>query len=544
MTGARSRAGEDRVSPEDAASDLTLRGYLAVLRRRAWLVVTVAATCAGVVLGAAAVRDEVYEADAQLVLRESLTDRVFNATSGRAVFHPDRIALTEVALLESDRVEQEVARALDRTPPEVEATLAEDADVVTATVRSEDPQLAARAANAYAEAFIEVRRSEDEAAALDAVEELQAEIDALQERIDALALDPSRASERASLVSQQSAFRSELDELRVQAAIGSGGAAILNAAVEPTDPVSPKPARDTVIALLLGLVLGVALAFVVDHFDDSVRTVDDLERAVPGVPIIGAVPHVGAWRVSADSPVVALDDPGARATEAFRAVRTALDFLATEHGHRVFMITSAAAGEGKSAVAANLGVLFARAGLRTAVVDADLRRPRLHRFFDVPHAPGFTSVVLGDEPVSAAYVPIEGVEGLVVLPVGPRQPLPSEVLASPRSGEVLRRLAAEFDVVLVDAAPTVPVTDAVVLTRWVDAVVLVVRAHQADRRNVQRAVALLEQAQVPIAGVILNDQRGSEFESVDGYGSSPSAWEAPIGSERRRPRTAPDPVDA
>jgi non-specific protein-tyrosine kinase len=203
------------------------------------------------------------------------------------------------------------------------------------------------------------------------------------------------------------------------------------------------------------------------------------------------------------------------------SLRTSLQFLGLDRPLKIIQITSASAGEGKTTTIANLGVVLARAGQRVVIVSCDLRVPRVHLFFDQSNEVGFTSVLLGQCPLSAAIQPVAGQPGLVVLPSGPPPPNPAELLSTPRASEVLRSIASNCDVVLVDSPPTLPVADARVLSRAVDATLVVARAGKTSRRSLGRAIEVLREVGAPLVGTVLNglqQRHGDTYSIAYGYG--------------------------
>ena len=228
-----------------------------------------------------------------------------------------------------------------------------------------------------------------------------------------------------------------------------------------------------------------------------------------------SVPLVPTWKNKHDSMLVTVTAPHSPAAEAYRALRTSVQFLAVDHPSAVVQFTSPSAKEGKTTTIANLGVALAEAGLRTVLVDADLRRPRLHKFFEIGNAVGFTSVLSGDAPLSRAIQPVAGNPLLAVLPSGPVPHDPSAMLASARAAELLRAVAEECDFVLVDSPPVLPVTDAAIVAGLVEGTVLVVSASFTTRRDTRRAVEQLAQVGAPIIGCVLNSL---DLEAGYGYG--------------------------
>jgi capsular exopolysaccharide synthesis family protein len=244
-------------------------------------------------------------------------------------------------------------------------------------------------------------------------------------------------------------------------------------------------------------------------------------------------------------------NPNSAAAEAYRTVRTNLQFLDLEHPIHSLQVTSANAVEGKTTTLANLAVTVAKTGQRVIVVCCDLRRPRLHEFFDVSHDIGFTSVLLGEVPLSQALQP-SGTDGrLFVLPSGPPPPNPSELLASRRAAELFELLAGRADLLLIDSPPVLPVTDALVISGFVDATLVVGTAGVTAKRGLHAAVTALRQVDAPLIGSVLNGIGASEAEAY-GYGGytygytvdEPSQTPRRVGSPAngtKRPRKAVTP---
>jgi capsular exopolysaccharide synthesis family protein len=271
--------------------------------------------------------------------------------------------------------------------------------------------------------------------------------------------------------------------------------------------------RNGILALLLGLTLGVGAAFLIEFLDDSIKTKDQLERLSGGLPVLALLPTVDDWKSGSEPRLVALSDPSSPAAEAYRSLRTSLQFLGIDRAPRVFQVASANTGEGKTTTTANLAVVLARSGQRVVMVDCDLRRSRLHQFAGLSEEVGFTSVFVGNVALADAVQQVAGVENLFLLAAGPRPPNQSELLGSQRTAEIFAQLQDSFDVVVVDCPPVLPVTDASALSAWVDATIVVARAGLTPRTDFRRALELLRQVGAPLVGTVLN-----EVEAADGYG--------------------------
>jgi capsular exopolysaccharide synthesis family protein len=239
---------------------------------------------------------------------------------------------------------------------------------------------------------------------------------------------------------------------------------------------------------------------------------------VPGLGVLGLIPQVSDWKAKEKSRVMSLTEPSSPTAEAYRILRTSIQFLSLDRRIRILQVTSANAQEGKTTTLANLAVAFANSGLRTVAVCCDLRRPRVHEFFNLGNAVGFTSVLLGNVGLTQALQPVQGQERLLLLASGPLPPNPAELLATSRTAELFRTLAGQADVVLIDSPPVLPVTDALVLSQWVDSTLFVGSAGLTTRKAAARAVEMLQQVNAPLAGAVLNGVTNAS--GYAGYASS------------------------
>jgi capsular exopolysaccharide synthesis family protein len=512
------------VHPTEATSELGLRDYLRIVARRKQIIVIVVlvVTVPAVVL--ALLKTPQYEGAAEILLQQRTSETLFDPNSGVRA-DPARELQNEIRILSSAPVRTEV-RARVGSAPKVSASAIGSTDLIRVAARSNDPSRAALLANTYANAYIDIRRKQSVDDVLAASQQIQGKISDLQKQIDSA----PAGSQKDSLVQTQAGFKQQLDQLQVAGALKQGGAQLVTPAVVPSSPVEPQPIKTGAIALFFSLILGLGLAFLREFLDDSVKSKDDFERVASGVPVLGLIPVVSAWRGREDAYLVSIEDPTSPAAEAYRTLRTSIQFLGLDQPMRTLQVTSANPQEGKTTTLANLAVALARSGSTVAIVCCDLRRPRVHEFFGLQNEVGFTSVLLGKVPLAGAMQEVPDQARLSLLASGPLPPNPSELLSSKRTVEVFGSLQAEYDIVLIDAPPVLPVTDALVLSGRVDATLLVAVAGATTRKEAARAVELLRQVDAPLVGAVLN---GVDTEGSYGYAYQSYRYESPVG--RREP---------
>lgn len=487
-------------------TELTLRDYLQLLRRRIWIVV--AAFTVVVVATAlwSALQTPLYRSNARVLINQANATEIFDTQSTQNSTFADRLAANEVALIESQLV-AEVAQAELGYSARVNATAQTRADVISITAIDPDPLIAQEIVQTFAESYLDVRRDQF-------VSERIAIAQRLEESIAAVDAELASAStaEVGRLQAQRDLLADEFDRLSLSADLSnSSNARILDNASLPARPFSPQIFRNLVLGAALGLLAGVGAALLVESLDRSVRSRQVIESLTPGVPSLVAIPTI---RSGKELPTLA--DVGGREAETFGTLRAALEFTSVDRSIRVLQVTSAGASAGKTTVAANLAVSMAQAGQTVAIVDGDLRRPRLHTIFGLEQVPGLTSAILGRETLNSSARELRLDNGrLRVYPSGPIPPGPAELLGSKRAGDVIEALKNSFDVLIVDSPPVLPVADSLVISRFADATILVANARRTRRDDLQASFEALVQADANVIGTVLNQASGS---STYGYG--------------------------
>ena len=511
----------------------TLRDYLHVVQRRKWIILQ-----AVVLVPLAAVlfslhQQSLYQAQAQVLLSaQNLAAQLTNTQSTGINLQPDRIAQTQAGVARvpaiAARVVQNVPRAnltVDELLGSSSVTTSPNADLLTFSVTNHDPALARKLVDAYAKQYTIYRRQLDTAA-------IQTALKSVNARIRELRRGGGRGALYASLVERQ-------QTLATMQALQTSNAVVVKRA-DKAAQVQPKPTRNGILGLALGIVLGLGLAFLWEALDTRVRRAEEIGERLGGLPLLARIPVPGR-RLRSDKKLVMLEQPAGPQAEAFRMLRTNLDFVALDRDVKVIMVTSAVEQEGKSTTIANLAVALARAGQRVALVDLDLRRPFIDKFFGL-EGPGVTQVALGHASLDEALVRIAiaepGAEAtaangngngngkrngrgsllrgiLEVLPSGPIPPDPGEFVGTHALAEILAELRERADVVLIDAPPALHVGDALRLSSRVDAILLVARMKIVRRHTLAELARQVATVPTPVLGFVVT---GAEEEEGYGYG--------------------------
>lgn len=447
---------------------MELRDYLFILTKRWILVISILVLVTGLAASAALfLVAPSYQARAQLfVSTNSDTSNSQQLLQG-STFSEDRVKSYADLATSPDVLGQVIADlALDRSVEQIAGAVSARAPVDTVlidiTVEDRSPDLAAALANAVA-----------------------TQLSATIEKIETpLSGGPSPI--RATIVRKASA---------------------------PPQPVSPNLTVYLAVGLMSGLLLSVGLAMLLEKLDTSVKSSADLAR-VTGLPVLATVVRDN----TGDEPIVR-DDAHSRRSEAYRQLRTNLQFASIDEKPRIVAVTSAVEGEGKSSIAGNLAMTLAQAGIRVCLVDADLRRPSVADYFGLVGEAGLTTVLIGNSELSDVIQPVA--PNFDAITSGAIPPNPSELLASERTRALMSELASTFDMVIFDCPPTLPVADATVLANAVDGVLFVVRVGRTTKHQAEVAIRGLEQVKARMLGVVLNmAPAGARGGAYYGYGYS------------------------
>jgi succinoglycan biosynthesis transport protein ExoP len=515
----------------DSAS---LRNYLRIVRRRKWIILQAVILVPVAAYLVSAHRQPLYRASAEVLLANQNLASSLSGLPDASASQPDRNAETQAGLARVPEIARRVVAAaglrgspldfLSRSGVSGQG----NSDLLRFWVVDKNPDQAARLASVYASQFRDYRRELDTTGLAQARGEVLRRIARLRV---ARQLDSGLY---ARLVDKE-------QQLATMATLQTSNVLVVGPA-DHAQTIRPRPKRDAALGLALGVLLGIGLALMREALDTRPHSAEEIGDRL-GFSLLGRLPRPPRKFRAAGRLLTAAH--GGPQGEAFRMLKTNLEFVNLERNCRSIMITSAVKGEGKSTTAANLAVTIARAGRRVALVDLDIRKPTLHRFFDLEGKPGIMDVALGkvalDEaltrltlPAADGEVPAAPANGngqngaagfLDVLVAGTVPPNPGEVVGSASVGQILMQLRADFDLVLVDSPPLLHVGDALALSTNVDGILLVTRLNVIDHRMLGELARLLEKSPAETLGFVLTDALADEdygYGSGYGYGSSGS----------------------
>jgi capsular exopolysaccharide synthesis family protein len=359
--------------------------------------------------------------------------------------------------------------------------------------------------------FIETQLDELEASILETGDQIRDKQESLADTNGARQIDLLQG-QIASLQAKQTTLQANYASLLANTSRGAiNSINVIEAAALPRTPVGPGISSSVIAAAAIGFILATAAAYLIEYIDDSIVSPDDIAR-VTSVPTLA-----GIARIEEDDEggkLIALSEPRSPTTEAYRVLRSGIQFSSVDNPNQArLMVTSANPSEGKSLTVANLAIVMAQAGLNVLVLDADLRRPVQHKTFRIAQKGGLTNLLLeidlsaNDTEILAAMkraIQPTQVEGLHLLTSGPIPPNPSELLGSAKMEMIVNVLARQYDYVVIDSPPVLAVTDAAVLSRRVEGVLLVIDAGSTRRGHLKQAAEQLEGANANLIGVVLN----------------------------------------
>lgn len=514
-----------------------LRDHVRVLRRRMWLILASIALITGCAVFLSLRQPPLYQASSQVLLKyQNLAANLTGIQDFSGVYQdPTRIAETQTKIATSPDVAKLTIKAVGltgMTPGEflshAAVSVEPDSDILDFSFTDRSPGRAARVATEFARQYIVHREELDTAAISLARSEAEQRITEL------------KAANQTNTPLYERLVESD-QQLRTMEALQTANASVLRQA-NGAAKIQPRPVRNGMLGFFLGLLLGLGVAFFREALDTRLRSASEVGERL-GLPLLARLPEPPRT-LRTKQRLVMRDKPQSGQAEAFRMLRTNLEFVNLERGARTIMVASALQGEGKTTTASNLAVALARAGRRVVLVDLDLRRPMLHTYFELGIQPGLTDVALGhvrlDQAIArVALTPIDAkndgadgaadpgspaltngrakVDGLLeVLPAGLIPPDPGEFVNTHALTELLRELRERADVVIIDTPPLLSVGDTMVLSAHVDAMIVVARLSLIRRPSITELRRVLDNCPASKLGFVLT---AADLEEGYGYGT-------------------------
>jgi non-specific protein-tyrosine kinase len=466
----------------------------------------------------------VYQASTTLMVGQSIQATVLDS---REIQTSEQLALTYASIARRQPVLQSVVDRLSlddtwqRLKSRVKVAPVEGTQLLEITVEAGSPEEARVTADEVAHQLIllsptastDREKDENQRFVRQRLEDLQTRIEAGQVRREEL-----EAAMTGSLSAEQvQALQAEINTLenliteweqsftQLLTFVASEKSPNYLAVVEPAqadfEPVRPHVNLNTLLAGVTGLFLALGFIFLAEYLDNTLKSADDLSQSL-GLTVLGSIGRIDGKYYQ--DKVIASQDPFSPVSEAYRMIRSNIQFMSVDRPAKIIMVTSPTPGEGKSTTVANLGVVMAQAGLKTIIIDADLRRPTQHQVFQVPNLGGLTDLLCSPELEINGHLRSTSVPNLQLITCGVLPPNPSELLGSQRLGQLLASLNEMADVVILDSPPAVAVADAAVLSNRVDGVVLVTQAGKTRREVARQAISNLKQAGANVFGAVLN----------------------------------------
>ena len=501
---------------------MELRQYFNIIWKWLWLIVLAMLIAAGASYLASRAAMRIYQTKTTLLVGQGTQNVNLNSYD---LYIGQQLAQTYAELVRREPVLKGVVETLGLNRDwtslagQVSARAVPNTQLVEVSVVDSDPYRAKVIADAVAQQLIRQSPANPNALSPDQAKFTKAQLEDLQQKIqnaqtdsDQLhqELDASNSARQIQNLNNQIALLDQrvTDWQKTYSQLlltqGTNSVAALNVLEEatiPTYPISPNTKMNVLLAAVLGLVLAVAGAFLVEYLDDTIKTSEDVMRAT-NLPILGAITRIDGENYP--DKLIAVRQPLSPTVEAYRIVRTNIQFSSIDRPARTLMITSPNPSEGKSVMIANLGVVMAQSGMKVIIVDTDMRRPVQHRIFNLPNRDGMSDAVIRSQVNVTDHLQETGIENLRLMSSGSLPPNPAELLGSERMLYIIEELKKISDIVLFDSPPTLVVADAAILGSRTDGVLLVTDSGNTRTTEARRAVEELRRVRVNLLGVVLN----------------------------------------
>ena len=495
-----------------------IRNYLAVLLHSAWLLALITILFGVFTYIVSARTTPVYEAKTTVLINEAPSSFSNEYT---AILTSERLARTYSELLTKgpflDGVIERLSLEVDREDLAdiIDVQLVRDTQLIEVRVENTSPTLAAFIADTLVDEFItqnqelQASRYADSKASLEAqLTEVDTQIQETSSALTALDDDLENQPERDRLSTNLAQYRQtyagllqSYEEIRVAEAQTTSNIVQVDPATVAEDPVRPRTLLNTILAAMVGFMIAVGVVFMREALDDTVKGPDDITTRL-GLPVLGLIARA---QPNGEAGPITAAQPRSPVSEAFRTLRTNIQFASVDKPLRTLLVSSPTPEDGKTTVSSNLGVVLSQAGQQVVMIDADLRRPRLHERMGVSNRTGLSNLFVQETITLDGIARETQADGLRVIPTGPLPPNPAELVSSQKMNDILAALNEEWDMVVIDSPPVMAATDAAVLASRVDGVLLVVKPGSTKLGACEQTVEQLRRSGANVLGVVLND---------------------------------------
>lgn len=528
-----------------------LRRYMGMLWRWAWLLALSTVLGAGAAYLVSIRMTPVYQASTTVLINEAPATR---STDYASLVLSERLAQTYAELMVKAPVLEEVINrlqlpyAVTSLKKVVQVQPVRDTTLIEVRVEDADPHRAAEIANTLVAVFAEQNRALQAArydASKQSLREQMAQIEAqIREADTALAAlgdveDVQRDRLEANIAQYRQTYASLLqsyEQIRVAEAQTTASVVQAELASAPGQPIRPRTRNNTALAGVVGLMIAAGIVFLIETLDDTLRTAEQVAREL-GLPVLGII----ATHTVPEGQPISAAKPRSLASEDFRSLRTNIQYASVDRSIRSLLVTSPSPSEGKSTVASNLAIVLAQSGSKVALIDADLRKPNVHKVLGLPNRLGLSNLFVQTSPLLNGHMQPTVTPNLAALTSGALPPNPSELLGSEKMFRILGHIHESVDMIIVDSPPVLAVTDSAVLGPRVDGVILVLKPGATKLAAARHAVDQLRRVGARILGVVLNEvETGRRGYSYNYYYTDPESFdfaeEKPAGSFRQKMR--------
>ena len=503
---------------------MELRQYWDLLRKWLWLIALTTIVAAASAYLFSIQQTPVYQASTRLRVIQGSSNNTTLTYSD--VLLSEKISRTYAQLLTARPVLQATLDKLgikNMTPTdlakEIKVNPVRDTQLIDLKVENAIPIVAAQIANTLPQVFIDYNKKQQAARFSSSKQTLEKQLSELSQQVQSTevalkaldgATDTATLSRQALLENQLAQYRSsygnvlsQLEGIRLAEANSQDTLAMVEPAIPPTTPIRPRTRMNTLLAAIVGAMIGLGAAFLIEYLDDTVKTPDDIAR-LTGLTTLGVIAKHGKEGEGAG--MITLEHPRSPIAEAYRTIRTGIRFASVDKPIRTLVVTSAGPSEGKSTTAANLAIVMAQSGKKVLLVDADLRKPVQHKLWELPNNLGLTGALLFQQGTidTDKLFTSTPIENLHVMTSGQIPPNPSELLGSQKMQQITEQLLQTFDLLVFDTPPVLAVTDAVVLGQIVDAVAAVIDAGTTREPALIQTMQQFQKGQAHVIGFILN----------------------------------------